>query len=98
MYSTLIFHCILSYTCHHNFIPYFHLHPLSLQEAILAALEETAAVLRGGGVIALPTDTIYGIASLVSSDKGVEKIYNIKGRERGKPLAICVSKVADVYR
>ena len=55
-------------------------------------------MLRRGGVIALPTDTIYGIASLVSSDNGVERIYNIKGRERGKSLAICVSKVADVYR
>ena len=67
------------------------------QSTIEEALEETAAVLKRGGVIAIPTDTIYGVATLVSSNGGVERIYNIKGRERGKPLAICVSEVAEVY-
>ena len=62
------------------------------------ALEEASAVLKRGGVIAIPTDTIYGVGALVTSDEGVERIYAIKGRQRGKPLAICVSEVADVYR
>ena len=61
-------------------------------------MEETSGVLRGGGVIAIPTDTIYGVASLVSSNEGVERIYRIKGRQRSKPLAICVSEIDEVYR
>ena len=62
------------------------------------ALQEAATVLKGGGVIAVPTDTIYGVASLVSSSEGVERIYGLKGRQKQKPLAICVSDVAQVYK
>ena len=62
------------------------------------AMQEASSVLKGGGVIALPTDTIYGVASLATSNEGVERIYEMKGRQRDKPLAICVSDVAQVYR
>lgn len=37
------------------------------------------SLLKQGHVIALPTDTIYGIAALVQNKAAVEKIYNIKG-------------------
>lgn len=60
-------------------------------------MQEAVAVLKGGGVIAIPTDTIYGVASLVSSNEGVERIYGMKGRQREKPLAICISDVSEVY-
>lgn len=56
----------------------------------------SVAVLKGGGVVAIPTDTIYGVASLVSSNEGVERIYGMKGRQREKPLAICVSDVSEL--
>ena len=61
-------------------------------------LQETLSVLRRGGVVAIPTDTIYGVASLVSSNEGIERIYKMKGRRRDKPLAICVSEVEQVYK
>ena len=67
------------------------------QGTLEEALQEASAVLKGGGVIALPTDTIYGVASLVTSNEGVERIYGMKGRQREKPLAICISDVAEVY-
>jgi len=51
-----------------------------------------------GGVVAVPTDTIYGIACLVQNDSAVERVYAIKGRDPLKPIAICVSDVLDVYR
>jgi len=54
--------------------------------------------LRSGGVIALPTDTIYGIAALAQNLEAVEKIYKIKGRNPQKPLAICVSDTSQIYR
>ena len=68
------------------------------QEDLERVVQETSSVLRGGGVVAIPTDTIYGVASLVSSDEGVERIYKMKGRQRDKPLAICVCEVEQVYR
>jgi len=49
-------------------------------------------------VIAVPTDTIYGFASLANSDIAVEDIYSIKGRDFHKVLSICVGDVVDVKR
>lgn len=47
-------------------------------------------------IIALPSDTLYGLAGDACSKKSVERIYEIKGRDLSKPLAVCVSDVDDV--
>lgn len=53
-------------------------------------ISQVAAVLEKGGVIAYPTDTTYGIGCSIFSKKGVERIYQIKQRERKKPFSfIC---------
>ena len=57
-----------------------------------------ASVLAKGEVIATPTDTIYGLAALASNTKAVRKIYEIKGRNSAKPIAICVAEIEDVYK
>ena len=54
--------------------------------------------LRGHNVIAVPTDTIYGLAGLAQSDEAVRRIYDIKGRQLLKPISICVSGVADIAK
>lgn len=59
--------------------------------------KRAATALLSGHVIALPTDTLYGIAALAQNNSAVESIYNIKERNSTKPLAICVAEVADVY-
>lgn len=58
--------------------------------------KRAADILKSGGVIAVPTDTIYGIAALVQSAAAVKKLYDIKGRDDAKPISICVADVADV--
>jgi len=57
-----------------------------------------ASLLSSGGIIALPTDTIYGIACCVDSDRAIEKLYEIKKRNTGKPIAICVAEVEDMQK
>eukprot|EP00794_Sanderia_malayensis_P000388 gene388-1022_t len=57
-----------------------------------------AKSLKCGKVIAVPTDTIYGVAALSQSNKAVELLYEIKGRHRDKPIAICVAEIEDIYR
>nr|XP_046915919.1 yrdC domain-containing protein, mitochondrial-like [Dermatophagoides farinae] len=47
-------------------------------------------------VIALPTDTIYGLATHVDSTKGINRLYEIKSRDYNKPLAICMADVDDI--
>eukprot|EP00898_Chlorokybus_atmophyticus_P001606 jgi/Chlat1/2446/Chrsp171S02339 len=64
-----------------------------------AAASAAAAALARGDVVALPTDTLYGLAASASSSAGIARLYAIKGRDRGNPLAVSVassSAVVDV--
>ncbi|XP_076827917.1 threonylcarbamoyl-AMP synthase [Brachyhypopomus gauderio] len=70
---------------------------VSLQDRV-QILKSTAQALKDGQVVAVPTDTIYGLACLAQNSKAIEKLYNIKGRNVSKPLAICVGEVQDIYK
>lgn len=59
-------------------------------------VEKAGMVLTRGGIIALPTDTIYGVASLAQSSDGVSKLYELKQRDAKKPIAICVGEIEDI--
>ncbi|KAM9319424.1 threonylcarbamoyl-AMP synthase [Gastrophryne carolinensis] len=61
-------------------------------------LNTSAGILQQGGTIAVPTDTIYGIACLAQNSQSLSNIYNVKGRNGTKPLAICVGDIEDIYR
>ena len=54
--------------------------------------------LQANKIIAVPTDTIYGIAGLAQSSEAVDRIYTIKNRNTSNPVAICVGDVSDVHR
>lgn len=58
----------------------------------------TAKALKEGHVVAVPTDTIYGLACLAQSSEAVRRTYGIKGRNEQKPLAICVGEIQDIYK
>jgi len=62
-----------------------------------SAVKVAAEALAAGEVIAVPTDTIYGIAALVQNKQAVEKLYKIKKRNPSKPIAICVADIEDIY-
>ncbi len=62
------------------------------------AVAEAAAVLCGGGVIAMPTETAYGLAALPSDAAAVRRVFRIKGRPSCKPLPLIAASVADVRR
>ncbi|HEY4441582.1 MAG TPA: L-threonylcarbamoyladenylate synthase [Candidatus Elarobacter sp.] len=49
------------------------------------------AALRGGGVVALPTETVYGLAADVSRPEAVARVYAIKGRPADHPLIVHVA-------
>ena len=53
-----------------------------------AAVEAAAAVLNAGGVAVIPTDTVYGLAAHPAFPQAVERLYSIKGRDRGKKIAL----------
>lgn len=66
---------------------------LGVERAVSLACE----ILLRGGVIALPTDTIYGVAALAKQQASVERLYSIKRRDLQKPLAICVGRIDEIY-
>ena len=68
------------------------------KDNLRTAAQLAAGILDKGGVIATPTDTIYGLAANVQNKEAVRALYNIKGRDFNKPIAICISEVADVHR
>jgi tRNA threonylcarbamoyl adenosine modification protein (Sua5/YciO/YrdC/YwlC family) len=51
-------------------------------------INQVVEVLKGGGVIVYPTDTIYGLGCDIFNKNAVEKIYQIKKRDPKKPLSI----------
>jgi len=55
--------------------------------------QEINKILKNGGVIAFVTDTVWGLGCLPDSEKGAEKIYEIKGRDRSKPLILMSDSV-----
>lgn len=62
------------------------------------ALRAAVAELRAGAVVAVPTDTLYGLACSASCSEALGAVYRLKGRSEAKPLAVCLGRVADVYR
>ena len=51
-------------------------------------LTRAAQLLRGGGVVAFPTDTVYGLAADASDEVAQKRIFAIKGRPVGMPLIL----------
>ena len=57
-------------------------------------LEEAARILREGGLVAFPTETVYGLGANALSEKAVRRIYEAKGRPATSPLIVHVSTLA----
>jgi len=54
--------------------------------------------LQSGGVAVFPTDTVTGIGCRAGSARAVGRIFRLKGRERGKPLVLFVSSLAQAEK
>jgi L-threonylcarbamoyladenylate synthase len=57
------------------------------------AVERTAALLRAGEVVALPTETVYGLAANASDAQAVARIFEIKGRPAHNPIIVHVASI-----
>lgn len=63
------------------------------EELELSNIEKGAQVLKNGGVIIFPTDTVYGIGALYNNKEGLARIYKIKNRPQNLPFPILVSSI-----
>jgi len=60
----------------------------------LAVLERAGAVLRAGGLVAYPTETVYGLAGGAFLPDAVARVFAAKGRPAGRPLPVQIADPA----
>ncbi len=61
-------------------------------------IRETISVLKRGGVIAVPTDTVYGFAADAANPAAVQKVFKIKGRPEEKTLPIFAGSIEGAWK
>lgn len=62
------------------------------------AIEKAAEIVKSGGTIVYPTDTLYGLGVNALDRKSVEKVFEIKGRNYDKPISIAVSSLTEAKK
>lgn len=62
------------------------------------AMEQVAHILRQGSLAILPTDTVYGVAADPAVPGALERLYEAKARDRGKPIPFLVADIGEVAR
>lgn len=59
-------------------------------------IKEAADILKNGGIVAIPTETVYGLAANAFDEKAVKKIFKAKGRPSDNPLIVHISSIEEL--
>ena len=65
---------------------------------MIEEINNTIKILKQGGIILYPTDTIWGIGCDANNKKAIRKIYNLKKRAKSKALIILIAEYANLYK
>jgi len=65
---------------------------ISIQQQV----EQAITILKQGGIVACPTDTVYGVVAAINIEPAVERIYRIKGRPRSQALPILLADKSQI--
>jgi len=63
-----------------------------------SAIDHAVDVLKHGGLVAFPTDTVYGLAAFPFKNEYVEGLFSAKGRNNSRAIAILIGDFEDLYR
>jgi len=63
-----------------------------------ACVEEAVRILRRGGLVCYPTDTVYGIGAAAGDDDAVRRLFGVKGRPPDKALPLLLADASDAAR
>jgi len=69
---------------------------INSQNPQMRLIRKATDVLRDGGIIIYPTDTVYGLGCDLSNKRGIEKIYEIKRRNKKRPLSFVCSDLKHI--
>lgn len=62
------------------------------------SIEKAGKIIAGGGLVAFPTETVYGLGASAFREDSVKKIYEAKGRPSDNPLIVHIADVTDIDR
>ena len=68
------------------------------QNPQMRLIRKAVEILRSGGIVIYPTDTIYGMGCDLFNKKGIERIYEIQRRDRKQPLSFICAGLKDISR
>ena len=64
----------------------------------VAAIAYAADIVRRGGIVAFPTETVYGLAANLLDKKAISRLYRVKHRVRGKPFTVLIADTAMIAK
>ncbi len=72
---------------------------ISIEEgnASKEALKEAGEIIKNGGLVAFPTETVYGLGGNALDETASEKIYRAKGRPSDNPLIVHICRIEDIF-
>jgi len=71
----------------------------NLSHNVMLSVDRAIEILKNGGIVAFPTDTVYGLGGDVFNVRAVERIYRVKQRSRNLPLPVLLAdstQLADI--
>ena len=70
----------------------------TLDDALQGQIDVAIRTLKDGGVVAIPTDTLYGLAACAFDERAVARVFRLKGRHTRVSLPLLVADVEDIRR
>lgn len=61
------------------------------------SIKRASEILKNGGVVAIPTETVYGLAASAYDDNAIKKVFEAKGRPQDNPLIVHISDLSMLY-
>ncbi|ANQ53344.1 translation factor Sua5 [Thermosipho affectus] len=71
---------------------------LKIESSVEINISYPCKVIRTGGLVAFPTETVYGLGASVFNEKAVDRIFEVKGRAKDNPLIVHVNSVDMLYK
>jgi tRNA threonylcarbamoyl adenosine modification protein (Sua5/YciO/YrdC/YwlC family) len=71
---------------------------INSQNPQIRLIRRAVEILKSGGIIIYPTDTVYGMGCDLFNKRGIERIYEIQRRNRKQPLSFICSDLKDISR
>jgi L-threonylcarbamoyladenylate synthase len=67
-----------------------------LSASVREQVEKGISILKRGGVVAFPTDTVYGLGASIGIKQAVERVYRIKGRPNNRALPLILADLSQI--